>query len=101
VISDLIAPIAPVSWRPVRVICFVPHLYKTQGEARNVSKLAREHHWDPAHCGADYSTDHPGPDPIRPPYHGTLLFNPASSWWHDVVYEWDALAQVFTLQRGC
>jgi len=106
VLSGYSRSTCPTPPRGVKVICFLPHPDTTQGEAREVAKLARIHAWHQiiAVPGTPQTTR--ARIRLERCYSGTLLFDPASpggfrEWFDHVMYEWGALVKALTLQRGC
>lgn len=86
----------------VSVICFHPSPQTTQGEARDVAKLASEHHWSQIIVVSGRAQTTRARLRFDRCYHGTALFDPAGSVnVQDVVYEWGALAKALINQRDC
>jgi len=106
VLSDHPEAPCPRSWRNVRVICINPSPASTRGEAREVSRMAAQSHWNrllvvtsiPQTTRARFRFDRC--------YHGAILFDPVipggmGEWLYNLAYEWAALAKALVLQRGC
>jgi hypothetical protein len=90
----------------VKVICFDPEPSTTQGEAVDIARLARDHHWHRLLIVTDIPQVTRARIRIERCFTGTLLFNAVSpgsieQWLYGVVYEWGALAKALTLQRAC
>jgi hypothetical protein len=93
----------------VKIICFVPHPGTTQGEARRVAKLAREHGWREIIVVSGTPQTTRARIRFARCFRGTLLFDPADpsslsghgGWIYNVICEWGALIKAETLQRGC
>jgi uncharacterized SAM-binding protein YcdF (DUF218 family) len=86
----------------VSVICFAPSPETTQGEALYVAKLAAERHWHQIIVVSGTAQTLRARLRLDRCFSGTALFDPAgSSTFHDLVYEWGALAKALTIQRGC
>lgn len=90
----------------VAIVCFAPSPETTQGEARYVAKLASERHWSQIIVVSGTAQTLRARLRFDRCYHGTALIDPAApgavaGWVHDVAYEWGALAQALTIQRGC
>jgi uncharacterized SAM-binding protein YcdF (DUF218 family) len=103
-----ITPNAPCPPPPtgVKVVCFTPNPLTTQGEARAVAKLAREHHWRQIIVVSNVPQTTRARIRLDRCYDGTLLFDPVSpggfsAWIYGIVYEWGSLIKALTLQRGC
>jgi uncharacterized SAM-binding protein YcdF (DUF218 family) len=89
----------------VRLTCFVPHPYTTQGEARYLAALARENGWE--HVIAITTTEQATRARLRikrctdvdvayvttPEFVGDVPYA--------LAYEWAALAKALVLQRNC
>jgi uncharacterized SAM-binding protein YcdF (DUF218 family) len=88
-----------------RVVCFQPSPFSTQGEARSVARLAREHGW--SRIVVVTSTYHVTRARVlfRRCYHGRLwVVGTGSPWWRlpeEWVSETAKLAVQLTLRRGC
>ena len=96
----------PIGTTPVHVICFIPNPETTQGEARAVTGLANTHNWHRIIVVSGTPQTTRARLRFARCYHGTLLFDPVSpggisSWVHNDIYEWGALAKALTIQRGC
>ena len=92
--------------RRTKVICFVPEPSTTQGEARDVAKMAREHNWHQIIVVPDKPQILRARIRFERCFHGTLLLDPAEpagpfEWVSDLGYEWGALIKTLTLQPGC
>jgi uncharacterized SAM-binding protein YcdF (DUF218 family) len=90
----------------VKVICFQPNPPTTQGEARAVAALAKEHNWHQIIVVSGIPQTTRARIRFNRCTDRTLLFDPASpgglgEWIHNVLYEWGALIKALTLQRGC
>ena len=106
VLSGYSRSTCPTTPHGVEVICFIPHPGTTQGEAREIAKLAGERDWRQIIVVSGIPQTTRARLRITRCYHGTLLFDPASpgglgGWVHNVIYEWGALIKALTLQRGC
>ncbi len=89
-----------------KIFCFVPDPLTTQGEARAVAKIAREHHWRQIIVVTSVPQTTRARIRLNRCYHGTYLFDPVSpgglrAWMYSVVYEWGALFKALIFQRGC
>jgi hypothetical protein len=90
----------------INVFCFRPDPATTQGEAREIGRLAARHGWH------RIIVVMPTPQATRARlrigrcYPGQILevaVRPTGLWaWiHDIAYEWGALIKALVLQRGC
>lgn len=106
VVSDHEEAPCPAGGPRVQVICFNPAPATTQGEARDVTRLAAAHHWDQLLVVAGTPQTTRARIRFDRCYRGTLLIDPVSpvgveQWLYNVAYEWGALVKAFTIQRGC
>jgi len=106
VVSGTISSVCPPAQHEVMVICFDPRPDTTQGEARELAKLARVHDWHQVIVVSGTPQTTRARIRFERCFQGTLLFDPANpvglrAWIHNVVYEWGALIKALTLQRGC
>lgn len=90
----------------VRVICFRPAPFTTQGEARFIARLAAGDHLRSILVVSGTSQTTRARIRISRCYSGTVLVDPVEpgGFWavaYSVVYEWGALLKAETLQRSC
>src|SRR5262249_915134 len=89
-----------------KVICFKPEPYSTQGEAEEIGRLVKQHHWKRVvvvtsrfhvtrprmlvkRCVKDADVDAGG------------ARGPRFEWPRDMVLEWAKLFNAETFKRGC
>jgi uncharacterized SAM-binding protein YcdF (DUF218 family) len=88
-----------------RVICFDAVPYSTQGEARAVARLAREHRWRSVVVVTSQFHVTRARMLFRRCYHGPLsVVGTGSTWWRlpeEWAYETGKLLVQLTVQRGC
>ena len=92
-------------YRGARVICFDAVPYSTQGEARAVARLAREHRWPSVVVVTSQFHVTRARMLFRRCYHGPLyIVGTGSTWWR-LPEEWASetgkFAVQLTTQRGC
>jgi uncharacterized SAM-binding protein YcdF (DUF218 family) len=86
--------------------CFAPHPASTQGEARAIAAMARQHHWDRLLVVAGTTQVTRARLRIGRCYGGQMAFSgvdPAGllPWIHDIVYDQVAMAKAVLWQWGC
>jgi uncharacterized SAM-binding protein YcdF (DUF218 family) len=89
----------------VRVICFRPTPFTTQGEAREIRLLAGRDHWRTVIVVARRSQATRARLRVDRCYDGRLLLAappmPLSAWPYNIAYEWGALVKALVWQRNC
>jgi hypothetical protein len=105
-----------VSWPPysscpaprpgLRILCFVPHPVSTQGEARAVARLARQHGWTRLIVVVGTTQVVRARVRLERCYAGRLALSgvdPAGffSWLYEIAYDQAALLKALVWQRGC
>ncbi|MGH9107166.1 MAG: YdcF family protein [Acidimicrobiales bacterium] len=89
----------------VRVQCFRPDPFSTQGEARYAAEQARLHHWDSLIVVSSVPQATRARLRIKRCFGGTVKVVAArpslAGWAYGVVYEWGALAKALVWQRSC
>jgi uncharacterized SAM-binding protein YcdF (DUF218 family) len=88
-----------------RVLCFDPNPYSTRGEAEEIARLARSHHWRRVDVvTSDYHVFRARLI-IRRCYHGGLALIGTDYEWQTAglawFSEWGKLLYQLTIQRSC
>lgn len=90
----------------MHLICFVPHPFTTQGEARFLAATARAHHWTTVLVVSGRAQTLRAKLRVQRCWGGRVLMVPAPQagglrGWYDVAYEWGATIKALVWQRGC
>jgi hypothetical protein len=89
-----------------RVVCFIPHPFTTQGEARYLARVAPADHIHTVIVVAGRAQTVRARLRVDRCFHGRALIDAVSptGWFsgvHLVFYEWGALLKALVFQRGC
>ncbi len=88
-----------------KLICFQPEPVTTQGEAREVGRLARQHGWKKVIFVVERSQDTRARLRIGRCYDGESLVTVVNPPWHEwpylIAYQWGAMAKALVWQRDC
>jgi uncharacterized SAM-binding protein YcdF (DUF218 family) len=88
-----------------RVLCFNPKPYSTRGEAREIARLARRHHWERVDVVTSRYHIFRAGILVRRCFDGHVAMVGSSYPWKDApvawVSEWAKLAVQLTVQRSC
>jgi hypothetical protein len=89
----------------VRVECFRPDPFSTQGEARYAASQARLHGWRSLIVVSSVPQSTRARLRVQRCFHGTVKVVAArpslASWVYGVIYEWGALTKALVWQRSC
>jgi hypothetical protein len=90
----------------VRVVCFIPRPYTTQGEARFLARVAHEDDLRSVIVVAGRAQTVRARLRVQRCFHGQVMIDPVSAsslrvGVYLVFYEWGALLKALTVQRGC
>jgi uncharacterized SAM-binding protein YcdF (DUF218 family) len=108
----MLVSVASVRWNcpsldvpGVRVECFRPDPFTTQGEARYVAGQARVHGWHSLIVVSSVPQSTRARLRVERCFHGTVKVVGArpslASWTYGVIYEWGALVKALVWQRSC
>jgi hypothetical protein len=108
----MLVSVASVRWNcpklevpGVRVQCFRPDPFSTQGEARYVANQARLHGWQSVIVVSSVPQSTRARLRVQRCFHGTVKVvaaqPPVASWVYGVFYEWGALTKALVWQRSC
>jgi uncharacterized SAM-binding protein YcdF (DUF218 family) len=108
----ILVSVASVRWNcpdlgvpGVRVECFRPAPFSTQGEARYAASQARLHGWHSLIVVSSVPQSTRARLRVKRCFHGTVKVVAArpslASWAYGVIYEWGALAKALVWQRSC
>lgn len=108
----MLVSVASVRWNcpslevpRVRVECFRPDPFSTQGEARYAGTQARLHGWQSVIVVSSVPQATRARLRVQRCFHGTVKVVAArpsvASWVYGVLYEWGALTKALVWQRSC
>jgi hypothetical protein len=108
----MLVSVASVRWNcpaldvpGVRVECFRPDPFTTQGEARYAASQARLHGWNSLIVVSSVPQSTRARLRVQRCFHGTVKVVAAqpsvASWAYGVIYEWGALVKALVWQRSC
>jgi hypothetical protein len=108
----MLVSVASVRWNcpyvdvpGVRVECFRPDPFSTQGEARYAASQARLHGWHSLIVVSSVPQSTRARLRVQRCFHGTVKVVAArpslASWAYGVIYEWGALTKALVWQRSC
>ena len=108
----MLVSVASVRWNcpnldipGIRVQCFRPDPYTTQGEARYAAKQARLHGWHSLIVVSLVPKSTRARLRVQRCFQGTVKVVAArpslASWAYGVIYEWGALTKALVWQRSC
>jgi hypothetical protein len=108
----ILVSVASVRWNcpnwyvpGVRVECFRPDPFSTQGEARYAASQARLHGWHSLIVVSSVPQSTRARLRVQRCFHGTVKVVAArpslASWAYGVIYEWGALIKALVWQRSC